>query len=189
MGIFKSFKEQKYWLGAVLISLTILSTLFIGQPLLHYFENQNLRAAVFFTVLIFIGVALIIHSILNKESSQVIAALIGLFAVYTMFFLRLGMPERSHLIEFTILTIFVHRALLERYQEKSEIIKSTILAFLIASSIGVLDECLQLLIPKRVFDLEDIIFNCLASLMAAVSYLFIRWIKRRILFKQQKSIS
>ena len=44
-----------------------------------------------------------------QSKPHVLEIIIGLslIAVYGMFFLRLGLPERSHLIEYSALTIFM----------------------------------------------------------------------------------
>ncbi len=49
----------------------------------------------------------------------------------------------------------------------------------IGVALGVaLDECIQLLLPSRVFDLIDILFNILASVMAVAASLALSWARR-----------
>ncbi len=45
--------------------------------------------------------------------------------------------------------------------------------------LGVIDEGLQAIIPNRVFDVNDIIFNTLAGTMAIVASMSLRWLRMR----------
>jgi hypothetical protein len=43
----------------------------------------------------------------------------------------------------------------------------------------VLDECIQIFLPDRVFDTDDILFNGFAGLMAIGSSLVLQWIRKK----------
>ena len=47
--------------------------------------------------------------------------------------------------------------------------------FLATSLIGLLDECIQAVLPNRVFDWRDILLNVLAALAAIVGMVALRW--------------
>ena len=97
-----------------------------------------------------------------------------------MVLMRLGMPERSHLIEYSILALFVYRTLLERFLQEGPSVITAWWTWCITLALGVLDEILQIWVTDRVFDTEDIVFNGSAALMAVVSILVLQWIRRRI---------
>ena len=97
-----------------------------------------------------------------------------------MFFLRLGIPERTHLIEYSVLGIFIHEALLERNKQDTRLLKTSLLAIVITVLLGVIDESLQLIIPNRVFDPVDILFNSLAAFIAIGYSSFLRLVKKFI---------
>ena len=44
--------------------------------------------------------------------------------------------------------------------------------------VGLIDECIQLVLPSRVFDRDDILFNCLAAGMAVTASAALRWARR-----------
>ena len=44
---------------------------------------------------------------------------------------------------------------------------------------GVLDECLQGLLPSRVFDSRDILFNVVAAVMAVVASVALGWARSK----------
>jgi VanZ family protein len=97
-----------------------------------------------------------------------------------MFFLRLGIPERSHLIEYSVLAIFIHKAFAERVSQGNKIAMPALLSFAVTFLIGVLDECIQLFLPNRVFDALDILFNGIAVTLAIGSNVFLVWVRKRI---------
>jgi len=157
---------------------TIFSTLFLGQPLAKLFSSQDVRAVIFVIVMLLVGATILVHAIKTKPSSIELIIWIGLVAVYTMFMLRLGMPERSHLMEYSVLAIFIHKAILERKNQEKQIPMPALIAFVISFSIGVIDECIQILLPNRYFDPEDIVFNGMAAAMAIGSSVIIYWVRK-----------
>ncbi len=46
-------------------------------------------------------------------------------------------------------------------------------------ALGLLDECLQLFVPSRVFDPWDILFNVLAGALAVGASVALGWARRR----------
>lgn len=177
MSLFTSSKEKKLWLGALIVLIAIFSTLFITQPLIQLFDNQDLEACVFIFGMILVGGVVILHTITLKPSKIETIILLGIIAVYVLFFLRQELPERSHLIEYSVLAIFIHKAIIERANQGAKISLPALLAFIIVFSIGVLDECVQIFIPYRVFDLNDIIFNGFAVALAIGSRVVLVWVR------------
>ena len=171
-------EERKNWILASLVFILIFSTLFIGNPLVSLFRDQNFQAGVFLLVMGLVGISIILHALKYSASRYQWTLLFGLAAVFVMFFLRLGLTERSHLLEYSILAIFIHRAMLERYSPKNRIYWASFLSFLITTSLGLIDECLQMIVPDRHFDPNDIIFNTMATAFAIGFYLILYKIRR-----------
>ena len=180
MGLFTSSREKHLWIWSFAVLTTIFSTLFIGQPLARLFGNQDVRAVVFVLVMILVGATIIIHALKTKPGKVEITLLLGIVAVYIMFFLRLGMPERSHLMEYSVLAIFIHKAIIERVNQGKQIRWPALLSFFLAFLIGVVDECIQIILPERVFDTDDIIFNAMAVAMAIGSCVVLAWVSKRM---------
>ena len=175
-----STREKNLWYWALLVVAAIFATLFLGRPLANLEFSQNVAAGVFITVMALIAAAILIHAIKTKPSKRELVVIIGIVAVYIMFFLRLGIPERSHLMEYSVLAIFIHMALLEREKQRAIVWLPPVSAFLLTFSIGLLDELLQIVIPDRVFDLYDIVFNGFAAFMAIAARVILQWTKRKI---------
>jgi hypothetical protein len=100
---------------------------------------------------------------------------IGIAAVYIMVFARMGIVERTHLFEYSIVATLIYEALKERANQGRHVRAPALLAILISSLIGVIDECIQLFLPSRVFDPIDIGLNALASLMAVLANVVLTW--------------
>lgn len=179
MPVWKSIREKQYWLWAILVYITILTTLFIGQPLANELRDQNVQAIFFLLGMVLAASAVIIHGIVNKPSKTEYAILIGIIAVYIMFFFRLGAPERSHLIEYSVLAILLHKAFSERFKAENKISKPAFFSLFLGISLGAVDECIQLLIPHRYFDPVDLFFNGMVVTMAIGTSLLLQWLNRR----------
>lgn len=177
MPLFTSRREKRLWLWALLVLLAIFSTLFVGRPLAELFGNQDVQAVIFLLGMLLVAAAILIHALKSKPDKFELAVWVGITAVYIMFILRLGLAERSHLIEYSVLAILIHKALKERLNSEA-IMKPALLALIITFLLGVFDECLQLFIPDRHFDPTDIVFNGIAISMAIGSSALISWIRK-----------
>ena len=178
MTLFTSKKEKRLWILALSVTLLIFSTLFLGQPLVNVIQNQNVQGLIFVIGMLLVGSAILIHAFKNRPGKIEIGLWIGLVAVYIMFFLRLGLPERSHLIEYSVLAIIVHMALLERNNNIRGFSYPSLMALVLAFSVGLLDEIFQIFIPDRVFDKYDIAFNGIAVSMAIGARVLIQWFRK-----------
>lgn len=177
MPPFVSAKEKRLWLWAATVLVAILATLFIGRPLANQLRDQNIQAIFFLFGLIMTGAAIVVHALRVKPNQIELSIIYGIVAVYGMFIFRLGAPERSHLIEYSVLAILVHKALIERFKDTNSILKPALLGLTITFLIGVLDESIQLFLPNRVFDVEDIVFNGMATAMAISANVLITWVR------------
>ena len=180
MTLFTSKLEKLLWLLATLVLVVIFLTLFIGSPLLDLLSNQNIQGAIFLMGMILIAALIFYHGLKSTSLNKMTGVYIGLIAVYLMLFLRLGLAERSHLIEYSVLAIFIYQAFTERYKNDPKSFKAAFFAAVLSCMIGILDETMQLFIPDRVFDTNDILFNCFAVLGAIGSSMFLQWVRNKI---------
>ncbi len=126
------------------------------------------------------GVAIVVQGLRSRPGSAEIAVALGVATVYFMVFVRMGMvEERTHLIEYGIVALLIHGALTERAMRRPHVPSPAVLAVALTGILGVLDELIQALLPTRVFDLRDILFNVLAALMAVVAIKALRWARKR----------
>ncbi|PXY01214.1 VanZ family protein [Marinifilum breve] len=186
MPLFKSSLEKRLWLYVLLVWLAILTSLIFGFPLLQKLGAENMEALIFILCMIIIGTTVILHTFRRAKDKNDTVTVLGILAVFMMLFLRLGLAERSHLIEYSVLTVFIHRAMLERYKDKYKGFTIALLTLLLSFLIGVFDECVQVFIPRRVFDMADFLFNGLAAGMAIGASLLWQWIRKKTALRQSR---
>ncbi len=179
MGLFISKKEQLLWITTCIVVLGIYSTLGLAGDLADYFVEQNL-----FTLLYLIGfllTGLVITAFGFTKKSRPIEWLIYIvvFISLIMVFTRSGisMVERTHLFEYGLVSVLIFNALLER---KSSMLASTLLAFLITTILGSIDEILQYFLPNRVFDWLDILRNTIAGFVGISLNSLIILLRKRV---------
>jgi len=122
------------------------------------------------------GFALVLATIVTqglkvRPGGAEIAVVLGIAATYLLVLTRFMIPltERTHLIEYGVIAVFISEALIERSQNGGSVPAPRLLAIGVSAILGVLDESLQWLLPSRVFDPRDILFNVLAAVMAVAA--------------------
>ena len=163
---FRSRREKVLWMLALGVILCIYATLGFASTLAGLLYNQSFAAFAFLTAMGLVFAAIVTQGFRVRPGGVEVGAIIGIATVVGMFFFRLAIPERSHVIEYCVVTLLVHEALVERWRGSAHTVVSAICAFVITSLVGAVDECVQLFLPNRVFDVTDIVFNCLAALFA-----------------------
>ena len=178
---FATRRERNLWLLSGVVVLAIYSTLGLATTLAEQLTDRNLLdniSALGFLILF--GAVLLVGFRGRIPSAFTIAVALGMISVYALVFLRMASPiERSHLFEYSLLAILIHEALSERFGAGREVQRPGVIAVLLASAIGVVDELLQLAIPSRVFDPIDIGFNVFAAFMGVAVSGALAWAVRR----------
>lgn len=162
-----------------MVLLAIFSSLVMGRPLQFMLRDQNVQAVFFVLGMLLVVMTITIHGIKVKPAKTELAVWSGMIAVYVILIFRLGAPERSHLIEYSVLAILIHKALIERRKEKEQILVPGLIAFLVTTLTGILDESLQWFLPNRTYDPQDMFFNGMAAFMAIGGSLIIYWVRRK----------
>ena len=168
MSVFSSKREQRLWLALVIVLVGIYATL--GQaPAIVAMLGERIVASVgtnLFFALLALLVVIPVFFIDKRLSRNEIAVGLGILAVFLMAWLRVGSwAERTHLFEYGLVAALVHEALLERRDNGRRVPVPTLLALIISLLLGCLDEGIQFLLPNRVFDPIDIVFNSLAAII------------------------
>ncbi len=177
-SVFSSDRERRLWRWTLLAVVGIYSTLGIVPVLAEWLHNQGLAAAAFLGSMLLIGLTVVMQGLKAKPGGREIGVALGIAAVYIMLFLRLTLPERSHLIEYSVVAVFLYEALIERARQGRRVPLPPLLAIVVTSIIGTTDECIQMFVPNRFFAWEDVLFNVLASLMAVTGMVTLAWAKR-----------
>ena len=179
--LFSSARERRLWAWTLAIVVAIYSTLGLARTLAVALGNSGLGAGLFILACLLVLAAIVTQGLKTRPSGTEIAVALGVAAAYLLVFVRMSIPtERSHLIEYGVVAIFIYEALTERVSQGRNVPVPALLAILVTSLVGVLDEGIQAFLPSRVFDPRDILFNVLASVMAVVASVALGWARRRV---------
>ena len=179
MPLFSSAGERRLWVWTLAVVVAIYSTLGLAATLVGKLP-EDLFGYVFFYALLIIGVVILTQGLQVRPGGIEIGVALGVVAVYLMVFARMGrgIAERSHLLEYGVVAVFIYEALTERASLCRRVPVPALLAVLATSLVGLLDECIQALLPSRVFDPIDILFNVLAGVMAVAASVALGWARR-----------
>lgn len=179
MIAFTSSREKRLWIYALSVLVGLYSSLWWAYPLSITLRDQGLISNLFWVGLIAILIVILSHGLLTKRSKHEWLIWIGIMAVYFLIMLRMAVPEeRSHLIEYSVLAICIHRALLERARHTA-LWSPAATAWITTILLGAGDEVLQLWVPKRVFDPIDIVFNIVAATLAIGFTVILNAVRKR----------
>ena len=179
-SLFASDRERRLWAWTLAVVVAIYSTLGLARTLAGVLRDEGLLVASFAFGMVLVGATVVVLGLRKRPGAAEIGIALGIAAAYFMVMLRMALPEeRTHLIEYGVVAVFIHEALKERARQGRRVPIPALLAIAAAAVVGTIDECIQAFIPSRVFDPEDILFNFLAALMAVVSSVALSWARRR----------
>ena len=158
--------------------VAIYATLGLAATLAELVHHQVLSAVAFLASMFLVGLTVVAQGLKTRPGGVEVGVGLGIAVVYFMLFFRLTIPERSHLIEYSVVAVFIFEALTERASQGRRVPVPALLAIAATSLVGAIDEFIQLFLPSRVFDWDDILFNCLASLLAIASLVVLGWTRR-----------
>ncbi|MDH3498715.1 MAG: VanZ family protein [Acidimicrobiia bacterium] len=166
-SLFSSTRERRSWAWTLVVVVAIYSTLGLAPTLARVLRDRDLLDSSFGLGMLLVGAAIVALALKTRPGGAEIGVAFGVAAVYLMMFLRMAIPEeRTHLIEYSVVAILIYEALMERASQGRRVPVPALLAILASALIGALDEGIQAVLPSRVFDPVDILFNVLAGVMA-----------------------
>lgn len=182
---FVSKREQRLWSLAAMVIVVIYATLGLASTLVGM-VNEEVLAGLFLLALILVGLTILTQGLKSVPSGIEVGIFIGVSAVYLLLCIRLAIPERSHLLEFSVLAVLIFEALHEGINNGRQIRYPALFAILLTSLFGFVDEFIQLALPERVFDWRDILFNTLAAFTAVAGMVALKWTRTKALLNSEK---
>jgi flagellar basal body-associated protein FliL len=150
-------------------------------------RSAGLLVPIFIAGLILIVAAVVAAALKLRVGTWEVAVLLGTGAAYALVFVRMELPEeRTHILEYVLVALFVFEALNERSRNLGKPRAGAVMAVVIAASFGAIDEALQAALPNRVFDLRDIAFNTLAAVMAVAARTALGWARSKAASRKDK---
>lgn len=182
MTLFASRRERRLWLWVLAVMVAIYATLGLAQRLAETLEERGLldfTVGLFLLCMLLVGLTILTQGLRVRPGGAEVAVAVGVATAYLLVFTRMTIPtERSHLIEYSIVGVLIYEALTERRRRGRRVPLPPVLAVLITVALGALDEGIQWLLPNRVFDPVDILFNTLAGTMAVAASAALTWARR-----------
>ena len=179
MSLFSSARERRLWMWTAVVVAAIYSTLGLARTLVDYLGNDVFSVWLFLAGCLLVLATVVTQGLRVRPGGAEIAVALGVAAAYLLVVVRMSVPtERSHLVEYGVVAVFIHAALTERADRGRRVPVPALLAIVAASLVGVIDEGIQRFIPSRVFDPVDILFNALAATMAVTASVALRWARR-----------
>ena len=180
MSFFTSKRERTLWLWVLLIVFTIYATLGLMPSLSEYLRDRGLLTVAFVTGMLLVGGVILTKGLKVRPKGVEISVALGLAAVYLLMFMRMANPEeRTHLMEYGVVALLIHETMLERTGNGRRIPVPALLAVLMTAVLGWIDEGIQWILPNRIYDFEDVIFNFLAAVIAIGGSLVLGWVRSR----------
>lgn len=172
MPVFTSRREQRLWLWTAVVLVAIYSTLGPARTLVDALRERNLLGISFAFLVLLVAAVIVSQWAKKRPGWREIGVALGIALAYWMTFLRIENPaERTHLIEYGIVAALIHQALQERARNGRPVPGPAALTVGVTALLGLLDEGIQAVLPDRVFDWIDVVFNALAGLMVIVARL------------------
>ena len=175
-------RERRLWVWASAVAVAIFATADVARTVADALRDTGwleLAPSLFSGGMLLIGAMIFVQGLREGSRGAEVGFALGVTAIAVIGFARgLAAAERSHLIEYAVLALIVHEALLERRRRGRRVPVPALLAIAGTTLVGVVDECVQFFVPSRTFDWFDIVFDLLASVMAVGSSVGLRWIRR-----------
>lgn len=160
------------WLCVVLCVVSIFLFVPVARTVRNFVETTWDVSLFGYFVLIFVLAAFlaslyILWFRLNIRSLSNYLWLAAVALVYVFFTLRLwGRPEEAfHFLEYGLLGFLLYQALRHHIRDKG----IYLIAVLIGALVGIFDEALQWIIPRRVWDFRDLGFNALSVVLFQIA--------------------
>ena len=182
MTLFSSRRERRLWLWVLAVMAAIYATLGLAQTLAETLRERGLldvSIGLFLLCMFLVAATVLTQGLKVRPGGAEVAVIISVATAYLLVFTRMTVPtERSHLIEYGVVGILIFEALTERASHGRRVPLPPLLAVLATAALGVLDEGIQAILPNRVFDPVDILFNTLAGTMAVAASVALAWARR-----------
>jgi len=160
--------EWRSWRYACIWSLLIFVTVPVARVIQAYVSEYWGRDLFLYAVVVIIVMLLIVslQLITRKRTATAMnyAWLISITTVFIVYTIQLrDNPEEAvHFVQYGILSILIYRALTHRITNYG----IYFVALLLTTTVGIIDEALQWLTPKRVWGLKDIRLDSVAAALA-----------------------
>lgn len=134
---FTSKRERRLWLWTLAVVVAIYSTLGLARTLAAALGDTGLGTGLFVVCCLMVLATVVTQGLKTRPGSAEIAVALGVAAAYLLVFVRMAIKtERSHMIEYGVVAIFIYEALTERASQGRRVPVPALLAIVAASLVG-----------------------------------------------------
>ncbi len=182
MSLFSSRRERRLWLWTLAVVVAIYSTLGLAGTLAAALREYGLLDAstLGLFAMFLLGTTILTLGLKVRPGGVEIAVMLGVAFAYLLLVLRSTyLPEeRTHLMEYGVVGVFIHAALAERASQGRRVPLAPVVAVVLTAALGAVDEGIQWFLPNRVFDPVDMLFNLLAGATSVAAVVALGWARR-----------
>jgi VanZ family protein len=165
----RTWWHTRRWLVFAIYVGLVFATVPIARDVVLTLRNNNLLDAAV-TALYGAAVALVVyHVFFDLRYSDWLAFLVVAALISTIAALLIGVAipeERVHFFQYGVMGLLARRSIGGPEARSSRAALAVVTAALLASALGLADECLQGLLPRRRFDWSDVALNAGAAVIA-----------------------
>ena len=174
---FTSNREQRFWDWTLVVVAAIYSTLGLARTLAPVLGESGLGPSLFVFSCLLILAAVVTQGLKMPPGGAEGGVALGITAVY-LHRLRADIDPDGELASDRIRCGRPLRARSSRGAGQPGA-PPALLAVLLTVPVALIDECIQLFLPSRVFDPIDMVFNVLATVMAVAAASALGWARTR----------
>ena len=142
-ALFSSDRERRFWLWTLVVVVAIYSTLGFARTLAEVLREHGLLEAfsvgMFLLGMFLVGATIVTQGVKARVGGAEIAVALGVTAAYLMVFFRMAIAEeRTHLIEYGVVGVFIYEALTERANHGRRVPLPPLLAVLATAALGLI---------------------------------------------------
>ena len=179
-GFFSSRRERRLWLWTGAVVAAIYATLGLARTMADVVGNEDMLGATFGLGFLLVLLTIAWFGLTKRAGRCEIGIALGVVATYLLLFVRMGTAaERTHLVEYGVVAVFIFEALTERLDNGRHVPVPWLVAIVLAAFLGCVDEGIQAILPTRVFDPVDIVTNVGAATLAVGASVTLRWARAR----------
>ena len=113
MPVFTSARERRLWAYTLAVVVAIYSTLGLARILVDELGSDFLSIWLFLLGCILVLATVITQGLKVRPAGMEIGVALGIAAAYLLIVVRMAVPtERSHLVEYGVVAVFIHEALI-----------------------------------------------------------------------------
>ena len=114
MSFFTSRRERRLWLWTLFVVAAVYSMLGLA-PLTGILRSYGLLSGLFMIGMLLVGATILTQGLKSRPGGVEICIALGVAAVCLLLFMRVAsLEERTHLIEYGVVAVFIYEALSER---------------------------------------------------------------------------